>query len=60
MAVEERLEWTILVLDMLFVKLKDPPKCVKVPGLPENIVPVYPMTTNIDAMREVPHRSHPS
>ena len=39
-----------LVLDTLFVKLKDPPTCVKVPGLPENIVPVYPTTTNIDAM----------
>ena len=39
-----------LVLDTLFVKLKDPPTRVEVPGLPENIVPVYPTTTNIDAM----------
>ena len=39
-----------LVLDTLFVKLKDPPSCVEVPGLPENVVPVYPTTTNIDAM----------
>ena len=38
------------VLDTLFVKLKDPPTCVKVSGLPENIVPVYPTTTNISAM----------
>jgi len=39
-----------VVLDTLFVKLKDPLTCVKVPGLPENIVPVYPTTTNINAM----------
>ena len=39
-----------MVLDTLFVKLKDPPTCVKVPGLPENVVPVYPTTTNISAM----------
>ena len=38
------------VLDTLFVKLKDPPTCVRIPGLPENIVPVYPTTTNISAM----------
>ena len=38
------------ILDTLFVKLKDPPTCVKVSGLPENIVPVYPTTTNISAM----------
>ena len=38
-----------MVLDTLFVKLKDPPTCVKIPGLPENTVPVYP-TTNISAM----------
>ena len=39
-----------LALDTLFVKLKDPPSCVQVPGLPENVVPVYPTTTNIDAL----------
>jgi hypothetical protein len=39
-----------LVLDTLFVRLKDPPTRVEVPGLPENVVPVYPKTTNIDAM----------
>ena len=38
------------VLDTLFVKLKNPPTCVNVPGLPENVVPVYPTTTNISAM----------
>ena len=38
------------VIDTLFVKLKDPPTNVNVPGLPENVVPVYPTTTNIDAM----------
>ena len=35
------------VLDTLFVKLKDPPSHVQVPGLPENVVPVYPTTTNV-------------
>ena len=39
-----------LVLNTLFVKLKDPPSHVEVPGLPENVVPLYPTTTNIDAM----------
>ena len=39
-----------LVLDILFVRLKDPPTHVEVSGLPENVVPVYPTTTNIDAM----------
>ena len=38
------------MLDTLFVKLKDPPSHVEVPGLPENVVLVYPTTTNIDAM----------
>ena len=39
-----------MVLDTLFVKLKEPPTCVEVPGLPQNVVPVYPTTTNISAM----------
>jgi hypothetical protein len=39
-----------MVLDTLFVKLKDPPTCVKIPGLPENVVPIYPTTTQISAM----------
>lgn len=38
------------VLDTLFVKLKDPPSCVLIPGLPENVVPVFPTTTNVKAM----------
>jgi hypothetical protein len=38
------------VLDTLFVKLKDPPSRVQVPGLPENVVPVYPTTTNVRVM----------
>ncbi|KAF8800466.1 hypothetical protein BYT27DRAFT_7313647 [Phlegmacium glaucopus] len=36
-----------LVLDILFVKLKDPPAKVQLNGLPENVVPVYPTTTNL-------------
>lgn len=36
-----------MVLDVLFVKLKDPPTDIQVPGLPENVVPVYPTTTNM-------------
>jgi len=39
-----------LVLDTLFVKLKEPPTRVEVPGLPENVVPVYPTTKNINTM----------
>ena len=38
------------VLDTLFVKLKDPPSSVLIPGLPENVVPVFPTTTNVNAM----------
>jgi hypothetical protein len=33
------------VLDTLFVKLKDPPKTVKIDGLPENVVPITRHTT---------------
>ena len=36
-----------LVLDILFVRLKDPPTHVEVSGLPENVVPVYPTTVGI-------------
>ena len=39
-----------LVINTLFVRLKDPPTHVEVLGLPENVVLVYPMTTNIDTM----------
>ena len=39
-----------LVLDTLFIKLKDPPSHVRVSGLPENVVPVYPTTTNVKVM----------
>ena len=39
-----------LVLDTLFVKLKEPPTHIEVPGLPENVVPVYSTTMNINAM----------
>ena len=35
------------MLDTLFVKLKDPPSPVKIDGLPENVVPIYPTTTNV-------------
>ena len=37
------------VLDTLFVRLKDPP-CVKITGLPENVVPIFPTTTNVKVM----------
>ena len=36
-----------LVLDTLFVKLKDPPTTIQLNGLPENVVPVYQTTTNV-------------
>ena len=38
------------MLDTLFIKLKDPPSCVRIPGLPENVVPIFPTTTNVKAM----------
>ena len=38
------------MLDVLFVKLKDPPSRVKIAGLPENVVPIFPTTTNVKAM----------
>jgi hypothetical protein len=38
------------VLDTLFVRLKDPPSCVNIPGLPENVVPIFPTTTIVKAM----------
>ena len=36
-----------LVLDTLFIKLKDPPTNIQLNGLPENVVPVYQTTTNV-------------
>ena len=38
------------VLDTLFVRLKDPPSRVQIPGLPENVVPIYPTITNVRVM----------
>ena len=38
------------MLDTLFVKLKDPPSRVKITGLPKNVVPIFPTTTNLRAM----------
>ena len=37
-------------LDTLFVKLKDPPKSVKIEGLPENVVPITSHTTSIECI----------
>ena len=39
-----------VVLDTLFIKLKDPPSIVQLDGLPENIVPIHPTTTNIQIL----------
>ncbi|KAF8812809.1 hypothetical protein BYT27DRAFT_7272511 [Phlegmacium glaucopus] len=36
-----------VVLDTLFIKLKEPPSTVKFDGLPENVVPIYPTTNSI-------------
>ena len=38
-----------LVLDTLFIKLKNPPSEVQFEGLPLNVVPIYPTTNNIYA-----------
>ena len=38
-----------IVLDTLFIKLKNPPSEVQFEGLPKNVVPVYPTTNNIQA-----------
>ena len=47
-----------LMLDTLFVKLKEPPVPVDVPGLPKDVVPVYPTTTNIIAMLPTDDKFH--
>ena len=47
-----------VVLDTLFIKLKDPPTCVQVPGLPKNVVSIYPTTTNINATLPNDERFH--
>ena len=38
-----------LVLDTLFIKIKQPPSEVQFEGLPPNVVPIYPTTNNIYA-----------
>jgi hypothetical protein len=38
-----------VVMDTLFIKLKNPPTKVQFEGLPENVVPIYPTTNNIQA-----------
>ena len=46
------LEWggkNQLVLDTLFIKLKNPPSEVQFEALPLNVVPIYPTTNNIYA-----------
>ena len=47
-----------VMLDTLFVELKEPPTPVDVPGLPTNVVPVYPTTTNIIAMLPTDDKVH--
>ena len=49
-----------VMLDTLFVELKEPPTPVDVPGLPKNVVPVYPTTTNIVAMLPTDDKVHVS
>ncbi|KAF8814122.1 hypothetical protein BYT27DRAFT_7219925 [Phlegmacium glaucopus] len=39
-----------VILDTLFIKLKNPPSEVQFEGLPENVVPIYPTTNNIQAI----------
>jgi hypothetical protein len=36
-----------LVLDTLFIRLDNPPQCVKLDGLPENVVPIVKVTQTI-------------
>jgi len=38
------------VLDVLFIELKNSPSTIKIDGLPENVVPVYPTTRTVQAM----------
>ncbi|KIJ23407.1 hypothetical protein M422DRAFT_106741, partial [Sphaerobolus stellatus SS14] len=40
----------ISVLEVVFAKLKNPPKCVNLPGLPENVVPIPRSSTRIECM----------
>ncbi|PPR07900.1 hypothetical protein CVT24_002813, partial [Panaeolus cyanescens] len=35
------------ILDTLFVRLKDPPSNVQIDGLPQNVVPLYPLTADV-------------
>ena len=46
------------MLDTLFVELKEPPTPIDVPGLPKNVVPVYPTTTNIIAALPTDDKVH--
>ncbi|KAF8805863.1 hypothetical protein BYT27DRAFT_7224664 [Phlegmacium glaucopus] len=39
-----------VILDTLFIKLKNPPSQVQFEGLPDNVVPIYPTTNNIQAI----------
>ena len=39
-----------LVLDTLFVELDKPPKVVKIPGLPDNVVPIVRSTKTIECV----------
>ena len=36
-----------VILDTLFIKLKNPLSIVRIDGLPENVVPIYPTTNSI-------------
>ena len=36
-----------VVLDTLFVELKEPPHNIKIDGLPDNVVPIYPTTNTV-------------
>ena len=47
-----------LVLDTLFIKLKNPPSEVQFEGLPLNVVPIYPTTNNIHASLPNDDRIH--
>jgi hypothetical protein len=38
-----------MVLDTLFIKLKNPPSEVQFEGLPKNVVPIFPTVNNIQA-----------
>ena len=44
------------VLDILFIKLNNPPKLVQIPGLPDNVVPIVRNTKTVQCVFPSDHK----